>query len=158
MTALELRAGDRVPEHEWVPTEVQLFRYSAATWNSHRIHYDQAYARSEGYPDVLVQSHLHGAMLTRLCTDWLAAGRLNGRGKLRTLSVAVRRYAVPGDVLLCRGTVTAVTSDPGTGAEVADLDLEEVRPADGTVCATGKARIEIAPVEIAPVEIAGSPA
>jgi len=31
----------------WRPTVVDLFRYSAATFNGHRIHYDQAYARGE---------------------------------------------------------------------------------------------------------------
>lgn len=135
-----LRPGDHLPEHTWVPSEIQLFRYSAATWNSHRIHYDQSYARSEGYPDVLVQSHLHGAMLTRLCTDWIS-----GHGHLRKLSVSVRRYAVPGDVLVCRGTVTAVDRDEQTGAVLADIDLEEARPADATVCASGKAQVELGP-------------
>jgi hydroxyacyl-ACP dehydratase HTD2-like protein with hotdog domain len=129
--------GDLIPELTWVPSEIQLFRYSAATWNGHRIHYDQSYARSEGYPGVLVQSHLHGAMLTRLFTDWIS-----GRGHLRRLSVSVRRYAVPGDVLVCRGTVTAVTNDAATGTTRVDIDLEEARPSDFTVCAIGKAQVE----------------
>ena len=39
------------------PDSVQLFRYSALTFNSHRIHYDQDYAREmEGYPNVLVHA------------------------------------------------------------------------------------------------------
>jgi hydroxyacyl-ACP dehydratase HTD2-like protein with hotdog domain len=38
---------------------VMLFRFSALTANSHRIHYDQAYARGvEGYPGLLVQGPL----------------------------------------------------------------------------------------------------
>jgi len=42
---------------------VTLFRFSAATWNSHRIHYDRSYAtREEGYPGLLV----HGPFLTML--------------------------------------------------------------------------------------------
>lgn len=37
------------------PGSVQLFQFSAVTFNSHRIHYDQQYAReSEGYPNLLV--------------------------------------------------------------------------------------------------------
>lgn len=40
-----------------------LFRYSAVTWNSHRIHYDLDYAtRVEGYPDLVV----HGPLLATL--------------------------------------------------------------------------------------------
>jgi 3-methylfumaryl-CoA hydratase len=39
------------------PGALQLFRFSAVTWNSHRIHYDQEYAREvEGYPNLLIHS------------------------------------------------------------------------------------------------------
>lgn len=38
----------------FVPDEMTLFRYSAITDNPHRIHYDLAYARSEGYPALVV--------------------------------------------------------------------------------------------------------
>lgn len=39
------------------PDAVQLFRFSALTFNSHRIHYDQEYAREvEGYPNVLIHA------------------------------------------------------------------------------------------------------
>jgi acyl dehydratase len=134
------RPGDRIADLTWVPSEVQLFRYSAVTWNAHRIHYDQSYARGEGYPSVLVQSHLHGALLTRLCTDWV-----QGHGYLQRLSVSVRRYAVPGDVLVCRGTVSAVHNDPLTGGTRVDLELEELRPADSSVCAAGQAQIVLLP-------------
>lgn len=37
-----------------IPDETTLFRYSAITDNPHRIHYDLAYARSEGYPALVV--------------------------------------------------------------------------------------------------------
>ena len=37
-----------------MPDETMLFRYSAITDNPHRIHYDLAYAQSEGYPALVV--------------------------------------------------------------------------------------------------------
>ncbi|MEC7489229.1 MAG: MaoC family dehydratase N-terminal domain-containing protein [Pseudomonadota bacterium] len=41
------------------PSEVLLFRYSALTMNSHRIHYDKDYVRDvEGYPGLLVHGPL----------------------------------------------------------------------------------------------------
>ena len=52
------------------PTTLQLFRFSAATWNPHLIHYDREYAQTEGYPDVLVQSHLHGCFLVEVVRRW----------------------------------------------------------------------------------------
>ncbi len=52
--------------NNWKPNEVMLFRYSALTFNSHRIHYDADYAReAEGYPGVIV----HGPLLATLLLD-----------------------------------------------------------------------------------------
>jgi 3-methylfumaryl-CoA hydratase len=44
---------------ERCPTSPLLFRFSAITFNTHRIHYDVAYARDvEGYPDLVVHGPL----------------------------------------------------------------------------------------------------
>lgn len=46
------------------PTPVLLFRYSAVTMNSHRIHYDRPYTTEvEGYPGLLVHGPLIATML-----------------------------------------------------------------------------------------------
>ncbi len=118
-------------------SKVQIFRFSGATWNTHRIHYDKDYAVAEGYPDVLVQSHLHGAFLTRYLTD-LAADD----GRVVALSLRVRKFAVAGEELTVTGTVTAVTALDGDRALV-ELDLTETRASDGETCVTGTARIEV---------------
>ncbi len=48
----------------WAPTTVDLFRFSAVTFNSHRIHYDLPYARDEeGYPDLVVHGPFTAARL-----------------------------------------------------------------------------------------------
>jgi 3-methylfumaryl-CoA hydratase len=53
----------------WRPGVVDLFRYSAATFNSHRIHYDRPYARDEeGYPDLVVHGPFTAARLFDLAT------------------------------------------------------------------------------------------
>jgi 3-methylfumaryl-CoA hydratase len=53
----------------WAPTTVDLFRCSAATYNGHRIHYDQAYARDEeGYPGLVVHGPFTAAKLFDLAT------------------------------------------------------------------------------------------
>lgn len=62
-----------VPEHsEWQrevhADEVMLFRYSALTFNGHRIHYDRRYAtEKEGYPGLVV----HGPLIATLLLDVL---------------------------------------------------------------------------------------
>ncbi|CAB3801943.1 Mesaconyl-C(4)-CoA hydratase [Paraburkholderia caffeinitolerans] len=56
-------------QREITPTEALLFRYSALTFNGHRIHYDRDYARNvEGYPDLVV----HGPLIATLLLDTVA--------------------------------------------------------------------------------------
>ena len=42
---------------------VLLFRFSALTYNAHRIHYDRDYARAEGYPGLLVHGPLQALLM-----------------------------------------------------------------------------------------------
>jgi 3-methylfumaryl-CoA hydratase len=50
------------------PDDVLLFRYSALTFNGHRIHYDRRYAvEEEGYPGLVV----HGPLIATLLVDLL---------------------------------------------------------------------------------------
>lgn len=52
---------------EIVPDTTLLFRYSALTFNGHRIHYDRPYAVSEeGYPDLVVHGPLIATLLQGL--------------------------------------------------------------------------------------------
>ena len=49
-----------------IPDPVLLFRYSALTFNAHRIHYDRAYVTQvEGYPGLIV----HGPLIATLLAD-----------------------------------------------------------------------------------------
>jgi len=76
----EVKAGERnqAPRRESPPSDapwrrrvtpdpVLLFRFSALTFNSHRIHYDRAWAMEvEGYPGLVV----HGPLTTTLLIDF----------------------------------------------------------------------------------------
>jgi 3-methylfumaryl-CoA hydratase len=55
-------------QKKWAPDDVLLFRYSALTFNGHRIHYDRRYATEvEGYPGLVV----HGPLIATLLLDLL---------------------------------------------------------------------------------------
>lgn len=79
-------AAVAAPTHEaWRreihPDPVLLFRYSAVTFNGHRIHYDHPYVtKVEGYPGLVV----HGPLIATLLVDLLRRNRPD---------VALRRYA-----------------------------------------------------------------
>jgi 3-methylfumaryl-CoA hydratase len=63
-----------------VPDSTMLFRYSALTFNGHRIHYDKDYVRNvEGYPDLVVHGPLVATLLMRAAAE-------AGPGRLQKLS------------------------------------------------------------------------
>jgi hydroxyacyl-ACP dehydratase HTD2-like protein with hotdog domain len=82
------------------PTYMQLFMFSAITWNRHLIHYNTEYARRDGLPDVAIHRALIGNYLAQLLSDWLG---LNG--KVAKVEWNVRATAVPGDTLICKGRI-----------------------------------------------------
>ncbi len=58
---------------------VMLYRYSAATFNGHRIHYDVDYCRDvEGYPGLVVHGPLIATLLLGFVENDIAAGRRIG--------------------------------------------------------------------------------
>lgn len=82
----DLGARARAGEHgfERIGTQQQavvadatmLFRYSAATFNGHRIHYDSDYCRSvEGYPGLVVHGPLIATLLLGFVENTLAPDR-----------------------------------------------------------------------------------
>jgi 3-methylfumaryl-CoA hydratase len=60
--------ADAAWQRTWNPDEPMLFRYSALTFNGHRIHYDRRYVTQvEGYPGLIV----HGPLIATLLMDLL---------------------------------------------------------------------------------------
>lgn len=56
------------PDADWhvMASPLLLFRFSAFTFNGHRIHYDLPYAEAEGYPGLLVHGPLQAALMLNL--------------------------------------------------------------------------------------------
>jgi 3-methylfumaryl-CoA hydratase len=75
---------------EFAPDTVLLFRFSALTFNAHRIHYDLPYAREEeGYPGLVVHGPLTAILLAGLAEARsgrrIAHFTFQGRGPLFVL-------------------------------------------------------------------------
>lgn len=76
------------------PTEPLLFRYSALTFNSHRIHYDRPYATEvEGYRGLVV----HGPLTATLLLD--LAARALGSNALARFAFRGQSPAIAGEAL-----------------------------------------------------------
>lgn len=127
----DISVEDALPVLVKRPTTTMLFRFSAVTWNAHRVHYDRPYAETEGHAGVLVQATMHGAFLLEMITDFAGAA-----GRIERFSYSNRGKAFAGDVLTLGGTVRE--RDAEAGAVL--CDLREHRQ-DGSVCAVGEARV-----------------
>lgn len=100
---------------------VLLFKFSALTFNGHRIHYDVDYARTvEGYPATVVHGPLTALLLAGMASD--------ANPGVSRFSFRARAPLYCGDLLRLRGTIDDET-----------LSLTAYRP-DGKVAMTAEAR------------------
>jgi 3-methylfumaryl-CoA hydratase len=80
------------------PDTTLLFRYSALTFNGHRIHYDLEYARAEeGYPDLVVHGPLTATLLQQFALEH-GDGRSLARFEFRGVAplFAARPFSLEG--------------------------------------------------------------
>jgi 3-methylfumaryl-CoA hydratase len=105
------------------PDPTMVFRYSAITFNAHRIHYDAAYTREkEGYPDLVVNGGLTTSLL------WEFAAARSGRSIKASSSRNLRALFVDRPLTLCgrmladgKARAWALDAD---GALAIDAELE----------------------------------
>jgi len=101
------RRGEIVREVTVGP--VQMFRYSAVTFNGHRIHYDRDYARDvEGYPGLVVHGPLIATLLLEFLQAQVAPGRPVERFEFRALKPTfdIAPFALHAEPPAADGTVS----------------------------------------------------
>src|SRR5690349_4577392 len=131
----DVAVGDEITTLSLAVSRVQMFFFSAATYNGHRIHYDPTWARDvEGYPDILVHGPLQVALLARALTDWVG-----GRGRLVRYAVQNRGTAHPDERLDFKGVVTAISREGDRG--LVELDIRGEK--DGVVLMPGTATVSL---------------
>jgi Uncharacterized conserved protein len=132
----DVEVGQAIPTLVTSVDPVQMFFFSAATYNGHRIHYDRAWATEvEGYPDIVVQGPLQAALLARAVTEWIG-----GAGRLVRFAVQNRASCFPGEELHFGGTVTGKRE--ADGAALVDLEIRGAK-ADGQLLMPGTAVVAL---------------
>lgn len=111
------------------PDDVLLFRYSALTFNGHRIHYDRRYVTEvEGYPGLIV----HGPLIATLLADLL---RRNAEASMRAFRFrAVRPVFDTDDFWVCGapapdGNTVALWAQNAEGFLAMEAEAEMTAPA-----------------------------
>jgi hydroxyacyl-ACP dehydratase HTD2-like protein with hotdog domain len=129
----DIEIDDDLPTMVKTPTRAQLFMYSAISWNVHRIHYDEAYAKTEDHPTVLVHGPLQGSFLGQYMTDWVSPG-----GTLKKIVYSNRGLALPDEPYVVKGCVTGKRIEDGQ--HLVDCDLRGENNA-GEIAAVGSATV-----------------
>jgi acyl dehydratase len=112
----DVSVGDAIPTLAVTVDETQMFFFSAATYNGHRIHYDKTWATEvEGYPNILVHGPLQAALLARAVTDWAGPD-----GRLVSYAIQNRASAFPGEELRFVGTVTGKRDEDSDSGSASD--------------------------------------
>jgi len=104
------------PEAPWLESRIAepplLFRYSALTFNTHRIHYDHPYATEvEGYPDLVVQGPLTATLLCELARTRTRAAVAALEFRARAPVFANRAFWLAGEPTDAGADARAVRSD-----------------------------------------------
>ncbi len=128
-----IEVGYELPVMHKRAEEAELFLYSAASFNPHRIHYDKAYANYEGHQDIVVHGPLQGSWLTQFITDWAGP-----RARLLSVEWQNRASAFVGEELSFFGSVTSVDQVNGSVA----LEIYEQKE-DGSVLMPAKATVKL---------------
>ena len=130
----DIRVGDTIPSLVKKPTTTSIFMYAAASWITHRIHYDYPYAmKQEDLPDILVPGTIVGDWYAQLLMDWIGEA-----GELRGLSYQNRRFMLPGDTITCGGQVRLLEETGTKGFVYCELWM---RNQNGIDCAPGKGTV-----------------
>lgn len=104
-----------------------IMRWSAASENWHRIHYDQRFATEhDGLPDVVI----NGSFKQHLLINMLDV--LFGDGALVDLSVEFRDVDVAGDDLIAFATVSGVENGSDGRRITLDVGIRNARGKTGT--------------------------
>jgi hydroxyacyl-ACP dehydratase HTD2-like protein with hotdog domain len=108
--------ADAAPVADWVVSQtaepILLFRYSALTFNTHRIHYDEPYATGvEGYPDLVVQGPLTATLLCELARVRSGRSVLGLSFRARVPLYANRNFWLTGTVTDAGADLAAVRGD-----------------------------------------------
>ena len=130
----DLKVGDQIPALTKHCTLTSMIAYAGATWDWHRLHYDQEYLESKGLKAPVVDGQVFGAYVVQAIQDWL--------GESAFISALDFRYAglvFAEETVKVSGEVTEVNSEGLALAlkiDVVDSSGSVLRPAVAPITAS----------------------
>ena len=125
----DVEIGQDVPLLSSGPwTSAHVMRWSAATENWHRIHYDLPFAQDhDKLPGLLVQGDMKPPLLFHYLTKWVGDS-----GWVWKVAVQFRGMDLAGETLTVWGRVTGKTSCAAFGLVTLDVGIRNTKGVDAT--------------------------
>ncbi len=135
LTFAELQEGMELEALEKPPIDrVQLVKYAGASGDFNPLHTVDSFAQSAGLDGVIA----HGMLSMGFLGQYVRA-LVGANADIKQMKVRFQRMVKPGDVLTCRGKVTAVSD--GEEGKVATFDIAAVNQ-NGDVVTAGSAQVK----------------
>jgi acyl dehydratase len=131
--ASEVAIGDSVTPFSRTVTQEQISAYAGASGDHNPIHLDPDFARSVGLPGTIAHGMLEMGILADAIASW--AG---GSANLLSLACRFSKPLLPGDTIICTGTVVSV-DDTG----VATLEVGASSDRGDRVLTNGRATVRL---------------
>ncbi len=109
----------------------QLVRWAGASGDFYQIHYDKDFALGNDLPGLIIHGAMKSAWLGQLLGDWVGE-----EGLVKSYGCSYRGMDVPGDALICKGTVTKTYVEGGENLAACEIWLENSK-GDKTTPGTG---------------------
>ncbi|MFN0089980.1 MAG: MaoC family dehydratase [Acidimicrobiales bacterium] len=101
-------AGERLPDLVRTIELADMVAYGGATWDWHRLHYDQAYVAARGLAAPVVDGQMLGALLAEQALDWAGP-----RAFVRRLRFRLRSMVAAGETVRCEAVVAGLSGEDG---------------------------------------------
>jgi acyl dehydratase len=123
----QVKVGDQVPALTKHCTLTSMIAYAGATWDWHRLHYDQEYLASKGLKAPVVDGQVFGAYVVQAIQDWLGESAFVSELDFRYagLVFAEEHVQVSGEVTETSSTEVAISLK----IDVVDSNGLVIRPA-----------------------------
>lgn len=129
----EVSEGQEIPTLKKNCSTQQLVHWAAASGDFYQIHYDTAFAKNTGLPDIIVHGALKNAFLGQLVHDWIGRD-----GKIKKYGCSYRGMDLPNEDIICKGVVKKKYEE--NGEKLADLEVWTEK-SDGTQTTPGYATV-----------------
>jgi acyl dehydratase len=103
-----LTLGQTLPDKAQTYGEADLVAYGAATWDWHRLHYDQTYAKFMQLPSPPIDGQMFGAVFAREAMNWAGP-----KAFIQNMGLKMKSMAFVGEHLVAKGVVSSIDEELG---------------------------------------------